>query len=241
MVINDLMGYEGLKIFQEPTMFNFSIDSMLLANFASINKNTKNIIDLCTGNAPIPMYLTLRTNNKIYGVEIQKEAYDLAIMGVNHNKLDIEILNDDLKGIHKKFPHEYFDLVTCNPPFFKVNEKSNINKNDFLTIARHEVKASLDDIVKEAFSLLKTGGYFAMVHRPDRLIDIIDAFRKYNIEPKRLRFVYPKKGKEANHILIEGIKNANRGGLKILDPLYVYENNELSDEIKKIYNYKKEC
>lgn len=238
--INDLLGYDGLKIYQNPEMFSFSIDSMLLASFASVKKNTKNIIDLCSGNAPIPMYLTLRSDAKIYGVEIQKEAYDLAIKSIELNKLSqIEMINDNLIDISKRFEHEMFDLVTCNPPFFKYNESSNVNKNDFLTVARHEVFVNLDQIVNEAFKLLKNGGCFAMVHRPDRLVDIIQTFRKYHIEPKRLRFVYPRVNKECNHILIEGIKNANEGGLKILNPLYVYDGDSWTDEIKEIYNYKR--
>lgn len=238
--INDLLGYDGLKIYQNPEMFSFSIDSMLLASFASVKKNTKNIIDLCCGNAPIPMYLTLRTNAKIYGVELQKEAYDLGIKSIKLNNLEnVELINSNLIDISKSFDHEMFDLVTCNPPFFKYLETSNVNKNDFLTIARHEVYVNLEQIVQEASRLLKNGGCFAMVHRPDRLVDIIEAFRKYKIEPKRLRFVYPRKNKECNHILIEGIKNANDGGLKILPPLYVYEGDSWTDEIKEIYNYKK--
>lgn len=238
--INDLMGYEGLKICQNPDMFSFSIDSMLLASFASIKKNTNKIIDLCSGNAPIPLYLTLRTDAKIYGVEIQQEAYDLAIKSIELNNINqIEMINDNLIDIHKRFEHESFDLVTCNPPFFKYAEGSNINKNDFLTIARHEVYVNLDQIVKEAFKLLKTGGNFAMVHRPDRLVDILEAFRRNRIEPKRLRFIYPRINKECNHILIEGIKNANPGGLKVLDPLYVYDGDSWTEEIKEIYNYKR--
>lgn len=238
--INDLMGYEGLKICQNPDMFSFSIDSMLLASFASIKKNTNKIIDLCSGNAPIPLYLTLRTSAKIYGVELQREAYDLAIRSIELNNINqIEMINDNLIDIHKRFEHESFDLVTCNPPFFKYIEGSNINKNDFLTIARHEVYVDLDQIVKEAFKLLKTGGSFAIVHRPDRLVDILEAFRRNRIEPKRLRFVYPRINKECNHILIEGIKNGNPGGLKILDPLYVYDGDSWTKEIKEIYNYKR--
>ena len=160
---------------------------------------------------------------KIYGIEIQKEAYDLAIKSIELNKLSqIEMINDNLIDISKRFEHEMFDLVTCNPPFFKYNENSNVNKNDFLTVARHEVFVNLDQIVNEAFKLLKNGGCFAMVHRPDRLVDIIQTFRKYHIEPKRLRFVYPRVNKECNHILIEGIKNAKEGGLKIINLLDVY-------------------
>lgn len=238
--INNLLGYDGLKIYQDPEMFSFSLDSILLANFASIKRNTKNIIDLCTGNAPIPIYLTLRTNANIYGVEIQKEAFDLAEKSIKENNItQIEIINNNLINIHKIFKHEMFDLVTCNPPFFKYVETSNINKNDFLTIARHEVLVTLDEIVFEASRLLKNGGSFAMVHRPDRLADIIEAFRKYKIEPKRLRFVHPKKDSKANHILIEGIKNGQTGGLNIMPPLIVYDGNEWTEEVREIYNYKK--
>ena len=111
-------------------------------------------------------------------------------------------------------------MVTCNPPYFKVNPDSNLNKNDYLTIARHEVLATLDDVVKEASLLLKQGGRFAMVHRPDRLIDIIETFRKYHLGPG---LVYPRINREANVLLIEGIKGGNPGNLRIENPLFVYE------------------
>lgn len=240
-VINDLLGYDGLKIIQRPDMFNFSLDSTLLANFVTINKKVRNVIDLGTGNAPIPMFLTLRTMAPIIGVEIQSESFDLAIRNIELNQLtgQIKIIHDDLKGINKKIGHQTFDIVTCNPPFFKLKEDSNINKNDYLTIARHEVLVTLDDVVKEANLLLRHGGYFAMVHRPDRLIDIIETMRKYKLEPKRLRFIYPKPGKEANTILIEGRKS-NQGGLKVLEPLYVYrQNGEYSDEILEMFMRKR--
>lgn len=241
-VVNDLLGYDGIKIVQDPSMFHFSIDSMMLAYFCTINNKTKRIIDLCSGNAPIPLYLTLRTNNPIIGVEIQEKAFQLAQKSViiNNKEKQITILNDDLKNINQKLGKQAFDLVCCNPPFFKYHANSNVNKNDYLTIARHEVLVTLEDIVKEASLLLNNGGYLAMVHRPDRLLDVLETFRKYKIEPKRLQFVYPRRGEEANHILIEGIKSNNQGGLKILDPLYIYEGKEWTEEIKKIYNYKEE-
>lgn len=242
-VINDLLGYEGLKIVQDPEMFNFSIDSMLLGSFVTINKKTKRIIDLCSGNAPIPLYLTLRTKNRIVGVEIQKKAFQLAQKSViiNNKEEQIIIYNRDLKGISRELGNQAFDLVTCNPPFFKYHEGSNINKNDFLTIARHEVMVTLDDIVKESSLLLNNGGYLAMVHRPDRLLDVLETFRKYKIEPKRLQFVYPKKGSPANHILIEGMKSQNQGGLAVLEPLYIYnDDNTWTEDIRRIYNLKEE-
>ena len=239
-VINDLLGYPGLKIVQNPEMFSFSIDSMILGYFATINKKTRKIIDLCTGNAPIPLYLTLRTDAHITGIEIQKRVYELGVKSVKmNNKEDvISLLNEDLKGISEKLK-ESFDLVTCNPPFFKYIESSNINKSEFKTIARHEVKVTLEECVKEASKLLQTGGYFAMVHRPERLVEVLEVMKKYKIEPKRLQFVYPKIDSEPNHILIEGIKDGNPG-LKVLKPLIVYENGKWSKDILKIYNLKEE-
>ena len=238
LVCNELLGRPLLKIYQDTDAFNFSIDSMLLASFATITKKVNNICDLCTGNAPIPLYLTLRSKANIKCVEVQKNSYDLAIKSILENKLEnqIEVINDNLIGISNTIGKSKFDLVTCNPPYFKVGDH-NINPNDKKAIARHEVLATLDDIVKEASILLNSKGYFAMVHRPLRLIEIIDTFRKYKIEPKRLQFVYPKFGSECNHILIEGIKDG-APGLKVLDPIFVYgEDGKWTKEILKIYNY----
>lgn len=237
LVCNELLGKELLKIYQDTDSFNFSIDSLLLASFATVTSSTKKICDLCTGNAPIPLYLTLRTKAKIVGVEVQASSYELAKMSVSVNNKDeqIELLNRDLKGTYLEV--KGFDLVTCNPPFFKVGS-CKLNPSDSKAIARHEVLATLDDIVKEAARLCKSKGRFAMVHRPDRLVEILETFKKYKIEPKRLQFIYPKHGSEANHILIEGIKDGSEGNLIILDPLYVYgEDNKWTKEILKIYNY----
>ena len=185
-VLNDLLGYDGLKIIQRHDMFNFSLDSTLLANFVTIRKNVKKIIDLGTGNAPIPLFLSIRTKAKIIGVEIQEISYDLAVRNVVINNLtnQIEIIHEDLKNIHKLLGHHAFDVVTCNPPYFKVTNDANVNKNDYITIARHEIFVTLEDVIKEASILLKHGGYFALVHRPDRLIDIFVLLRKYQLEPK---------------------------------------------------------
>jgi tRNA1(Val) A37 N6-methylase TrmN6 len=240
LIWNELLGREKYKICQDPDIFNFSLDSMLLAYFTTINKGVKNICDLCSGNAPIPMYLTLRTDAKIIGVEVQEYTYKLGLMSIEHNKLEgqIELINDNLIGINEKIGKHKFDIVTCNPPFFKLGNH-NINPTDAKAIARHEILASLDDIVKEASLLLNSKGRFAMVHRPDRLVEIIDTFRKYKIEPKRLQFVYPKMGSECNHIIIEGIKDGSEGSLRILAPLYVYkEDGKWTEEVLKIYNFK---
>lgn len=237
--INELLGVPSLKICQETDMFRFSIDSLLLASFATINKATKRIIDLGTGNAPIPLYLSLRTTKPIIGVEIQQRVYDLAVKSVKINckESQIAIVNDNIIGISKKIGENKFDLVTCNPPFFKYSPESNVNKNDYLTIARHEVLVNLDQICNEAHLLLNNNGYFAIVHRPQRLTDILVSMRKYGLEPKRIRFVYPYESAEANHVLVEARKTANQGEVKILQPLYVHDNSKgYSKEILEIFN-----
>ena len=242
IVCNELLGRPLLKIYQDTEAFNFSIDSMLLADFVSLTAKCNKICDLCTGNAPVPLYLTLRSNAKIVGVEIQKESYELAKKSVEENNLcdQITLYEGNLINICDIIGKNTFDCVTCNPPFFKVGEH-NINPSDRKAIARHEIMATLDDIVKEASLLLKSKGKFAMVHRPERLVEILDTFRKYRIEPKRLRFVYPKEKGECNHILIEGIKNGGVGNLKVLPPLIVYDEfGKWTKDIIKIYNYEKE-
>ena len=237
IVCNELLGRELIKIYQDTDYFNFSLDSMLLASFASIGYKTKRICDLCSGNAPIPLYLTLRCDAKIVGVEVQKHSYDLAVKSILENNLNdrIEMINDNLIGINQKIGS--FDLVTVNPPYFKLGNH-NINPLDSKAIARHEILATLDDIVKEASLLLKQKGRLAMVHRPDRLVEILETFKKYKIEPKRLQFIYPKKDKECNQILVEGVKDGQMGNLRILPPLYVYnDDNKWTKEVLKIYNY----
>ena len=148
--IHELLGYKNIKIVQDDDMFSFSVDSMLLADFIKATSKTKKIVDLCCGNAPIPLFLTLKTKASIIGVEIQKDVYDLAIESIELNNLtnQISIINDDLKGIYKKIGANQYDIVSCNPPYFKYQDSSLVNDNDIKTIARHEVKLNLEDVIK---------------------------------------------------------------------------------------------
>ncbi|MGM9972184.1 MAG: tRNA1(Val) (adenine(37)-N6)-methyltransferase [Anaeroplasmataceae bacterium] len=242
-VTNELLGYPYLKIIQDPELFNFSVDSMLLADFVTIKYNTKNIVDLGTGNAPIPLFLTLRTKAHIDAVELQKELYELAVESVNINNKgeQITLYNDDIRGINKKLGFQKYDLVICNPPFFKYQRGSNTNKSNAKTIARHEVMLNLDELCYEVSQLLNNGGLFAMVHRPDRLTDIFSTMRKYGLEPKRFRLVYPKQNSEANHVLIEAKRTSQQGGLKCLPPIIIHNSDGThTKEILEIYNKRDE-
>lgn len=241
--IHELLGYENIKIIQNDNMFSFSIDSMLLAAFVNCEKKLKNIIDLGCGNAPIPLYLTLKTKAHIDAIELQSDVFDMAKRSVELNNLEnqIDIYNEDLKGIYKIVGANKYDVVTSNPPYFKYLESSNINKNDYLTIARHEVKATLEDIVVEAKRLLVDGGAFCMVHRAERLSEIVNTITANCFNIKRIRFVYPKEfDKEALLVLIEARKNSNPG-LKVLEPLYIYDaTGEYTKEVKDTFNLNKE-
>lgn len=236
-VTNYLLGYKNLKIVQDNEMFNFSLDSVLLPNFVTINKKINKILDIGCGNAPIPLILSTKTNANITGVEIQKEVYDLAIesIKINNKEDQISIINQDINNYYKEIETDSFDVITCNPPFFKYIESSNINKNDYKTIARHEIKLNLNQLFSIAKKLLKNNGVIAIVHRPERFVEVVEEMKKNNIEPKRVQFVYPKKNMEANIMLIEGSKNGN-AGLKILPPIYSHlDNGEYTEDIKKYF------
>lgn len=235
--INYLLGYKDMKIVQDSEMFNFSLDSVLLPNFVTINKSTKKIMDIGCGNAPIPLILSTKTKAKIIGVEIQKEVFELAIESVkiNNRNDQIEIINSDINEIYKEFDSDSFDIITCNPPFFKYKNTSNLNNNIQKTIARHEMLLNLEQIFKIAKKLLRNNGVIAIVHRPERLIEILGEMKKNNIEPKKIQFVYPKKDLDANIVLVEGAKNG-KSGLKVLPPLYTHlDNGEYTPEVKKYF------
>ena len=236
-VINDLVYFKDIKIVQNKNYFNFSLDSILLPNFVELTKSNKKILDLCTGNVPIPLVLSIKTNAKIYAVEIQKEIFELAKESIKINNLEnrVILINDDVKNTTKLFETDTFDIITCNPPYFRKGEKSILNENEIKSIARHEIKIKLEDIIKISKKLLKNGGSLNIVHRTDRLIEIIDLMKKNNIEPKRVRFIYPKNNKESNLVLIDGRKNG-KTGLKILPPLYVHnEDGSYTEEVLEMF------
>ena len=235
-VINDLLNINNLKIVQDTDYFNFSLDSVILSDYVNPRKGDR-IIDFCSGNCPVPMILSTKTKDKIIGVELQKEVYELGKESIKLNKLDkqIELLNMDVKDLCDKFETDTFDIITCNPPYFKTNEQTKQNDNEIKRIARHEIYLNLDDIFKVCKKLLKNNGKVVMIHRPERLEEIFKSMTDNNITPKVIRFIYPKDNKNSNMIIIEGRKNA-RKGIKVLPPLIVHnKDNEYRDEIKKMF------
>jgi tRNA1(Val) A37 N6-methylase TrmN6 len=229
--IDYLLADESMKIIQSPSAFSFSLDAVLLAQFAYVPIKRGAILDLCTGNGVIPLLLSRRSQAKITGVEIQERIFRMAQRNIELNELGekLEMLHADLKDVGPTLQQSSFDVVTCNPPYFKTPSKNEHNHNEYLTIARHEVYCTLEDVVKACKLYVRPGGKVAMVHRPDRLVDIIELFRKYRLEPKRIQLVYPKNGKEANMLLIEGTRDG-KPGLKFLPPLYIYNEDGMYTE-----------
>ncbi len=212
-VLNDLFDYENLKIYQIRGNFKFSLDSILLAEYVKVKQDTNYILDLCSGNAPIPLILSTKTNKKITAFEIQPTIYELGIKSINFNKLDkqITLYNADIKDIDDYINNQKYDIITCNPPYFKVNENSIINDFSELAIARHEIKIDLDNIFNIASSHLDDGKEFYLVHRADRLDEIINLGYTYNLNVKNIMLIKTKCDKDPTITLVRCIKGSNKG------------------------------
>lgn len=240
--IHQLAPNIDLKIVQDTKLNSYTFDSVLLANFSNVGKKIDTIVDLCSGNAPVAMLLaTKKETVKIKAVEIQDKLIKIAKESLELNKMEdqIELICDDLIGIHQKIGTNKYDLVTCNPPYFRIDPTSNLNRNKAVSMARHEITVTLEDVILEASKLLNSRGILTMVHRPDRLDEIILLLTKYKFVVKRLKLVYPKIGEEANTILIEASKREQISNkMKIEPPFYVYDDKEnYTQEALKIMEF----
>ena len=225
-------------IIQRKRAFCFGMDAVLLSGFAVVKKGER-VLDLGTGTGIIPILLTAKTEGEHFtGLEIQEESADMARRSVRYNHLEdkVEIVTGDIVEAGGLFALASFDVVTSNPPY--MNDAHGLkNPGDAKAIARHEVKCTLEDVVREGAKVLKPGGRMYMVHRPHRLIEIFGTMKQYKLEPKRMKMVHPFKDKDANMVLIEAV----RGGgawMKVEAPVIVYkEPGVYTDEIYSIYGY----
>jgi tRNA1(Val) A37 N6-methylase TrmN6 len=232
--IDDLMTHQ-LRIIQNDEVFSFSLDAVLLARFCTVPLLGK-IIDLCTGNAVIPLLMSTRTKATIHAVEIQERLADMALRSVVLNRLQeqIYITHGDLRLAHETFGHGQFDLVTVNPPYLPVIAGVQ-NTNEHFAAARHEIHCNLEEVVTSCAKLVRAGGKAAMVHRPSRLVDIMSLMRQNRLEPKRIRFVHPRIGEEANMVLVEAIKDG-KPEVRLLPPVIAFKNeSDYGDELMQIF------
>lgn len=246
----DDLGINDLKIIQNKEYFCFGTDSVLLANFAKSENSNNVILDLCSGSGVIPIILSAKKKyKKIFGVELQSEMYDLFDRNIKINNLEDSIISinenvKDIKNIRKKITSimekDKIDIITCNPPYKEIGTGLTTN-HDVKTIAKCEVMCNLEDIFITSSKLLGKGGKLYLVHKPERLSDLIYFGRKYNLEAKEIRFVYPKINKKPSIVLISYRKDGGNE-TKVLEPLIEY-NDDMSytDEIYRIYGINGKC
>lgn len=236
----DDLEIDKLKIIQKTNGFCYGIDSVLLSDFAKNIKNNSTVIDFGTGTGILGFLLIAKTNvKKVYGIEVQPEIADMANRSIIMNQLEnkFEIINCNIKVLDQKLKKDSFDAIITNPPYKKMNT-GRVNENEVKLISRHEVEAELSDFIKMSFKLLKDKGTLYMVHRAERLVDIMAEMRRCKMEPKRIRFVYSNLVSDSKLVLLEAVKNG-KSYVKIEKPLYVYnEDGSYTDEILKIYNKK---
>ena len=210
----------------------FNLDTVLLADFVKLTYRIKHVIEIGTGNGAIALYLSEKTKAKITAIEIQSSRYQKALENVklNHLEEQIEVVHQDYLTTN----YQFVDAIICNPPFFKVHQDSLLNDDESVTIARHEIRLDLKSLLKKVSEQLKYGGKFFMIHRPERLSEIFEYSKNYQLEIKRMKFVHPYADKKANHVLIECVK---QGGKELIlePPLILYkEKHVMTNEAIKI-------
>lgn len=245
----DDLGINDLKIIQNKEYFCFGTDSVLLANFVKSENSNNVVLDLCSGSGVIPIILSAKKKyKKIFGVELQSEMYDLFDRNIKINSLEDSIIPikenvKNIKDIRKKITSimgkDKIDIITCNPPYKEIGTGLTTN-HDVKTIAKCEVMCNLEDIMNTSSKLLGKGGKLYLVHKPERLSDLICFGRKYNLEAKEIRFVYPKIDKKPSIVLISYRKDGGNE-TRVLEPLIEYNENMIyTDEIYNIYGCQKQ-
>ncbi|MEG6585227.1 tRNA1(Val) (adenine(37)-N6)-methyltransferase [Dendrosporobacter sp. 1207_IL3150] len=232
--LDDLI-INNMKIIQHEDEFRFSLDAVLLAHFATL-KHGSAVIDLGTGTGIIGLLLAARGAGFVTGIEINQRVAEMASRSVALNGLSqkMDVINADLCNVKGYLSQGKYDLVVSNPPYRPVGG-GLINPSGSLAIARHEVKASLDDIIAAARHLVKYRGRFAMIHLPERMAEILKKMSNADLEPKRLQVIYPKADSKPTMVLVEGIRGA-KAGLEVLPPFIIYKDDgSYSDAVMAYY------
>jgi len=225
-----------IKVKQNRSGYRFSIDAVLLACHAGKCPGGR-ILDLGTGCGIIPLIMAYRNPKlTVYGIEIQKELADIANINVKSNNMEnqITIICQDMKELHYDMTSGPVDVVVSNPPYRKVLS-GRMNPDQQRAVARHEIKATLFDVIETARRVLRTSGRIVMVYSSNRLTDILTQMRSFNIEPKFLRSIHSNRNSEAKLILVEGIKGG-RPGVTMASPLIIYhEDGSYTNEVKQMF------
>ena len=237
----DDLEFKNLKIIQNIKGFCFGVDAVLLSDFAKNIKQNANVLDLGTGTGIIPILLCGKTKlNKIIGIEIQRSVYEIAKKNIILNNLEnrFEVINENITNLDNIYEKNSFDAIVTNPPY-KEENTGITNEDEVKQISRHEISANLEDFIEISSKLLKDKGEFYIIHRPERIVDLLSEMRKYKIEPKEIRLVFSNKNNSPKMVLVKGVKNAKKY-INFRENLYIYdENGNYTDEILEIYHKNK--
>ncbi|MBN0919242.1 tRNA1(Val) (adenine(37)-N6)-methyltransferase [[Mycoplasma] gypis] len=248
-VKNNLGYQDGLEIYQDKEMFSYSVDTILLGNFCSLNRSIRNVLEVGTNNAALSIFVAQRSQKiNIDAVEIQPEAVELANYNVELNNLKdrINVINEDFNIFAKQYAKKIgikeakkYDLIICNPPYY--NKENNIARSKttkFQEIATHEIYLNLNQLVSGCAKIIEQKGYLAIVLPISRFIDLIETLRKYKFEPKRIQMIYPRVNDIAKFCLVESRYNAGWGS-HFLKNLYLHpqdkKNHTYNEEVRQLY------
>ncbi len=240
----DRLTEDGIYLIQSPSYFTMSIDAVLLADFIEFptqSKKAVHYLDFCTGNGVIPLLLTRKTTQSLLGIDIQASLIDMAQRSAKLNNVQDQVTFVEQDVLTYQRPKGIlYDIISCNPPYFIVDDSRETHKQTSHAIARHEIKLTMTQWVSKAKSLLKTKGKLYIVHRPNRLDDLFEILTDYQFSVNRMKFVYPKQESQANAVLIEAIAQGGRRGVKIEPPLIVHnDDGSYTEEMMAIYDGKK--
>lgn len=247
--VKNSLGFDNnLFIYQDKEMFNYSIDTILLANLTTLNRKTKRILEIGTNNCALSIFLSQRDKDiLIDAIEIQKEAYELAKYNIEMNNLNkqINLINDDFNIWWKKHNKELqkkYDVIVCNPPFYKKNTKSKLNISESVLKATHEITINLEEIIKGSSKIIEQKGYLSLIIPPERLVDCFVLMRKYAFEPKRVKMIHPRFKQKAILVFVEA-RYQTGWGTHFEPNIYLHpEDNskhEYLEEVIKLYQPKK--
>ena len=232
----DDLEIKGLKLIQKKNDYCFSSDAVLLANFVRAKKGDV-VVDFGTGSGIISILIAAKTNaSKVMGIELQKSMAQLAEKNVEFNNLTdkVTIYNDDIKNAENILGKESVSIVVCNPPYFKATS-GEVSSNEVKAISRTELKITLEEIIQHAAGVLKYSGKLNMIHKSERLAEVLTTMSNNNLEPKKITFIYPKKSKQVDTFIVEAQKYGAPG--VCISSFVVYEENgEMTNEAKKLYN-----
>lgn len=243
--VKNSLGYDNdLFIYQDKKMFNYSVDTILLANLTTINRKTKNILEIGTNNCALSIFLSQRSNKiKIDALELQDKAIELAKYNIEMNKLTskINLIHDDFNDFwkkHNKNQMNKYDIIICNPPFYRKETKIKKDISEEILKATHEISLNLEQIILGASKIIEQKGYLSLIIPPERLVDCFSLMRKYNFEPKRIKMIHPRINQKAILAFVEA-RFATGWGTNFESNIYLHPEDESKheylDEVVKLY------